>query len=72
MQTKRIGRRKFANGDRVRGKETAPADFRGRTGTIVEYGPGKAEYTVRLDDDPSTVTYLQSYWLELLEETQAA
>lgn len=73
MQTQRIGRRrKFSNGDRVRGKETAPAEFRDRIGTIVEYGPGKAEYTVRFDDDPNTVTYLQSPWLDLLTQTETA
>lgn len=60
------GRRKFANGDRVIAKESAPADFRERIGTVVDYGPGKAEYTIRFDDNPTVVTYLQSPWLDSL------
>jgi len=71
MQAKAIGRPpKFSTSDRFRVKADlpAPADFRERVGTIVVQGPSKGEYTVRLDDDLSTVTYLQSNWLELIED----
>jgi hypothetical protein len=71
MQTR--GRtHKFSIGDRFRVKADlpAPADFRERVGTVVAQGPGKAEYTVRLDDDPNTDTYLQSNWMEPIEQNQ--
>ncbi len=71
MQTR--GRRhKFSSADRfkVRADMPAPADFRERIGTIVAQGPGKGEYTVRLDDDPNTLTYLQSNWMELIEQPE--
>ena len=32
------------------------------TGVIVERGPGRAEYTVRLDD--GTMRYVMSWWIE--------
>ena len=68
MQAKAIGRPpKFSSGDRFQGKGTAPADFRERVGTIVAQAPSKGEYAVRLDDDPNTVTYMQSNWMELIE-----
>ena len=71
MQTRAIGRPpKFSNGDRFRVKDGAPADFRERVGTIVAQGPGKAEYTVKLDDDPNSVTYLQSNWMKLIEHPE--
>jgi hypothetical protein len=66
MQVTRISKRKFSGGDRVRGGESAPADFRNRVGTVITYGPGTGEYTVRLDDDPTRVTYLQSWWIDAL------
>jgi hypothetical protein len=39
----------FSIGDRVIGKDSAPADFRKHTGTIREIGPGKGEYGVYID-----------------------
>jgi hypothetical protein len=45
----RRGRRKFADGARVRGQEEGAASFRGRTGTVVSYVPGSG-YWVRFDD----------------------
>jgi hypothetical protein len=65
MQTR--GRKhKFLIGDRFRVKADlpAPADFRERVGIVVAQGPSKGEYTVKLDDDPITETYLQSNWME--------
>jgi hypothetical protein len=61
---------KFSSKDRFRVKESAPADFRERLGSVVAQGPGKAEYTVILDDDPNNVTYLQSHWMETIVETE--
>ena len=65
-------RHKFSNGDRFRCKADlpAPADFRERVGTVIAQGPSKGEYTVRLDDDPNTLTYLQSNWMELIEQPE--
>lgn len=65
-------RHKFSTANRFRVKDDlpAPADFRERVGVVVAQGPGKAEYTVRFDDDPTNVTYLQSNWMELIEHTQ--
>jgi len=62
-------RHKFSIGNRVRVKDDlpAPADFREKVGSIVAQGPGKGEYTVRLDVDSSTVTYLLSHWMEPIE-----
>jgi len=40
MAATTIGRPpKFATGDRFKGKETGPADFRGRVGTVIDQGP---------------------------------
>ena len=65
MQTRSIGRPpKFSTGERFRVKESAPAFCSEQVGTVVAQGPGKAEYTVRLDDGPNTLTYLQSNWME--------
>ena len=58
------GKRKFAVGDRVRGKDNAPASFRHRVGTVVEIGPGPSEYGVKFNDTLKT-EYVQSYWMEL-------
>ncbi len=73
MEMQSRGRKhKFSTGDRFRVKAglPAPADFRERVGTIVAQGPGKAEYTVSFDDDPNIVTYLQSNWMELIEQDE--
>ncbi len=55
--------RKFRDGDRVVGLEEGPADYRGRVGTIVEFG-GRAGYRVKFDDSGVT-EYLNSDWLRL-------
>ena len=54
--------RKFSLNDRVIGKEDGKASFRGRSGTILEYGPGKAEYKVAFDD--GAIEYVSSSWIE--------
>jgi len=58
---------RFSIGDRVIGKDSAPADFRQHTGTIREIGPGKGEYGVYIDQH-QRIEYLQSSWLDLLGE----
>ena len=40
-------------------------DYQGLCATVVERGPGKAEYGVRFDRKEETV-YLNSWWLEKL------
>lgn len=56
-------RRKFEPGARVRGKEEGPASFRGRTGTVVEYG-GDSQYWVQFDDGRKEC--VPSSWIEPL------
>jgi len=56
-----MGKWKFNRGDKVIVKEKAPGDYRGRQGTIIGHGPGRAEYTVNFH---SQVTYLNSWWLD--------
>lgn len=56
---------KFNLGDRVAGKESAPASFRRRAGTVIERGPGKGEYGVKFDD--GVIEYVESSWMETLE-----
>ena len=56
---------KFVLGDRVVANEKAPGDYEGKSGTIVERGPGKVEYGVILDGEKQTV-YLNSWWLDKL------
>ena len=71
MQSRAPGKPpKFSVCDRFRVKESAPADFRERVGTIVAQAPGKAEYMVKFDDGPNSVTYLQSNWMEPLEQSK--
>jgi hypothetical protein len=53
---------KFNVGDRVIGREEAPASYRELKGTIVERGPGRAEYGVRFDED--TLHYVMSWWID--------
>lgn len=55
-------------GERVVGKESARASFRRRTGTVIERGPGKAEYGVKLDDGP--IEYVESSWMERLANSR--
>ncbi len=52
-------------GDRVIANEKAPGDYEDFYGSIVERGPGKAEYGVRFDrkEEPE---YLNSQWLDKL------
>jgi hypothetical protein len=69
MQTRALGRPpKFSTGDRFEGKETGPADFRERLGTVVVQGPGSGEYTVRFDDNPTVVSCVQSNWMESIPQ----
>jgi hypothetical protein len=57
---------KFRIGDRVRGNEHAPNEYRDRVGVIVEVGPGKSEYGVAYADKPPDQPhgYLMSWWLD--------
>ena len=59
------GRWKFNLGDRIIANEKAPGDYEDFCGSIVERGPGKAEYGVRFDRKEETV-YLNSWSLEKL------
>ena len=54
--------RKFQNNDRVVGHEEAPASFRGRAGTVVDY-QGHGGYGVRFDDRPEIIEYVNSDWV---------
>jgi hypothetical protein len=56
---------KFALGDRVVANQKAPGDYQGLCGAIVERGPGKVEYGVKLDGQGETI-YLDSRWLDKL------
>ena len=60
--TKR-GRWKFAIGDRFIANDKAPIDYKGKFGTIVERGPGKAEYGVIIDNEEEK-SYLNSPWID--------
>lgn len=55
---------KFSSGDRYKGKDAAPAWVQERTGVILNQGPSAAEYTVVFDDDPNTISFVQSNWIE--------
>ena len=55
------GKRKFADGARVRGREEGAASFRGRTGTVTGYVP-RSGYWVCSDD--GRTENVPSYWLE--------
>jgi len=58
---------KFNLGDRVIGKESGPASFRGKVGIVFEHGPGKAEYGVRFDD--GSTQHVMSSWMERSSDT---
>lgn len=60
-----MGKRKFKPGDRVIANEKAPSDYCGRQATVVEHGPGTAEYTVNVDGQ---IAYLNSWWLDPVHE----
>ena len=59
---------KFNLAERVVGRESARASFRRRTGTVIERGPGKAEYGVKFDDGP--IEYVESSWMERLANSR--
>ncbi len=63
------GTHEFTPGDRVIGNDRR-LFFRGRTGTILEHGPGKSEYWVAFDDGQRDC--VESSWIELLEAVAAA
>jgi len=52
-------------GDRVIANQKALGDYQGLYATVVEHGPGKAEYGIRFDRKEETV-YLDSWWLDKL------
>ena len=55
----------FRLDDRVRANDEAPADCRGRVGTVNETGPGKTEFGVTFDDGQQPLHgYLMSWWLD--------
>lgn len=69
MQTR--GRKsKFSDWRPISGKETAPGDFKERLGTVVVQGPDSGEYTVRFDDNPNSVSCVQSNWLEMIQRPE--
>ena len=56
--------RSYTVGDVVRVSSDAPRDYRGRTGTVTEIGPGDAEYRVEFEDgERPTTGYLPAAWL---------
>jgi hypothetical protein len=61
VESRRRGRRKFADGMRVRGREEGAGSFRGRTGTVTSYVPGSG-YWVSFDD--GRVENVPAHWLE--------
>jgi hypothetical protein len=56
--------RKFRDGDRVKGKEEAPASFRDRVGRVVDY-TGKGDYGV-VFEDTGVKEYVDVTWVELV------
>lgn len=54
---------KFVVGAMTLANQRAPADLRGRVGTIVKIGPGRNEYRVRFKGEKATGT-LKSWWLD--------
>jgi hypothetical protein len=63
FEPRRRGRRKFADGTRVRGREEGEGSFRGRTGTVTSYVPGSG-YWVNFDD--GRVENVPANWLEAI------
>ena len=62
---KKGGRKpKFELGDRARGNDQAPNEYRNRVGTIAEIGPSKSEYRVDYTDGGQPYRYLMSWWLD--------
>lgn len=56
---------KFNRGDEVIANEKAPGDYQGHQGTVIEHGPGMAEYTVNFHN---RIGYLNSWWLDLVHK----
>jgi hypothetical protein len=61
VELSRRGKRKFADGARVRGREERAGSFRGRTGTVTGYVP-RSGYWVNFDD--GRTENVPSHWLE--------
>ena len=56
--------RSYSVGDVVHVSSDAPRDYRGRTGTVTEIGPGDTEYRVEFEDgERPTTGYLPAAWL---------
>ena len=65
--TKQRGKKpKFEIGTRVKGNDRCPSTYRGRLGTVVRRGPGRAQYGVFFEDVEGLIT-LYSWWLESVE-----
>ena len=62
--------RKFSVGSTVRANSKAPGGFRDRQGTIATVGPGRSEYGVAFQADPTHPNHgvLKSRWLDLQAE----
>ena len=61
------GRRpKFVAGDLVVANDNAPGDYRQRSGTVFEVGPGRSEYGVRFERQSGYPDdgYMMSWWLD--------
>jgi hypothetical protein len=61
VESQRRGKRKFADGTRVRGREEGAASFRSRTGTVTSYVTGSG-YWVSFDD--GRTENVPAHWLE--------
>ena len=57
---------KFQIGDRVIANDKAPGDYRRRSGTVTEIGPGKSEYGIRFDRHARypDAGHMMSWWLD--------
>ena len=60
-----MGKWKFNSGDIVIANDKAPGDYRDRRATVIERGPGTAEYTLNFDGQ---IAYLNSWWLNPINE----
>lgn len=58
---------KFQPGDRVVGRDSAPASFRERTGAVVERTHNKSEYWVRFDDRQREPEAVFTWWVDKVE-----
>ena len=65
--TKQRGKKpKFEIGTRVKGNDRSPSTYRGRLGTVVGRGPGRAQYRVFFEGVEGLTT-LYSWWLESVQ-----